>query len=227
MTGPTVSLVAQFSRKAPPMTTVLEPSSRHAVTDAPLAATLRTRWSPRAFDPTIGLSDDTVHTLLEAARWSPSASNTQPWRFAVAHRGTAGFEAIHASLLGFNQVWADSASLLIVAVAETVDPDGNPRTWAQYDLGQSIAHLSFQARHDGLHTHQMAGFDHDKIRAALHLADVLAPVTIVAVGVPGDVSALPEKLQEREVAPRTRRPIEDVLRSQSSPRIGNRAGKKP
>lgn len=193
------------------MTTVLEPSSRHAVTDAPLATTLRTRWSPRAFDPSVAVSEETVTTLLEAARWAPSASNTQPWRFAVAHNGTPGFEAIHAALLGFNQVWADSSSLLIVAVHETVDPDGNARTWGQYDLGQAVAHLTLQAQYDGLHTHQMAGFDHDKIRAALHLPDDLAPVTVIAIGVPGDVNALPEKLQEREIAPRTRRPLAETL----------------
>lgn len=193
------------------MTTVLEPTSRHAVTDAPLAGTLRTRWSPRAFDPSVRLSDETVTTLLEAARWAPSASNTQPWRFAVAHQGTAAFEAIHAALLGFNQVWADSSSLLIVAVTETVDAEGKPRTWGQYDLGQAVAHLTLQAQYDGLHTHQMAGFDHDLIRQALKLTDDLAPVTIVAVGVPGDVTTLPEKLQEREIAPRTRRPLAETL----------------
>lgn len=193
------------------MTTVLEPNTRHAVTDAPLATTLRTRWSPRAFDPTVELTDETVHTLLEAARWAPSANNSQPWRFAIALRGTPGFDALHDALVGFNRSWADTASALLVAVAETVDAEGKPRTWAQYDLGQAVAHLSIQARHDGLHTHQMAGFDHDAVRAALHLADDLIPVTVVAIGVPGDISVLPEGLQQREAAPRVRRPLDETL----------------
>ena len=193
------------------MTTALDPTTRHAATDAPLAHPLRARWSPRAFDADVQLTEQHVTTLLEAARWAPSASNTQPWRFAVAHRGTKAFDAVHATLIGFNQAWADSASVLVVAAVERVDVDGNPRTWAQYDLGQAVAHLTIQAQHDGLHTHQIGGFDRGALRQVLSLPDEVEPVTVVAVGVPLAPADVPEHLREREFAPRSRRPLADLI----------------
>jgi hypothetical protein len=43
----------------------------------------RNRYSPRAYKQ-YELSDETITTLFEAARWAPSAYNSQPWRFIYA-----------------------------------------------------------------------------------------------------------------------------------------------
>ena len=191
--------------------TLIDLASRHADTDAPLITPLVERWSPRAYDPAAELSDDAVRTLLEAARWAPSANNVQPWRFIVARRGTASFTTIHDALMGFNQAWADSAAALVVNIAEVADEAGTPRPWAKYDLGQAVAHMSVQAQHDGLHTHQMGGFDAARLAAAFGLRDGLEVVSISAVGKVGDASALPEPLREREVAPRSRKPLDELV----------------
>ena len=191
--------------------TLLDLASRHADTDAPLITPLVERWSPRAYDPAAELSDDAVRTLLEAARWAPSANNVQPWRFIVARRGTAAFTTIHDALMGFNQAWADSAAALVVNIAEVADEAGAPRPWAKYDLGQAVAHMSVQAQHDGLHTHQMGGFDAARLAEAFGLRDGLEVVSITAVGKVGDASALPEPLREREVAPRSRKPLDQLV----------------
>ncbi|QHC69028.1 nitroreductase family protein [Rathayibacter sp. VKM Ac-2801] len=187
-------------------------ASRTASTSAPILDVLAERWSPRSYDATATVSDETLASLLEAARWSPSASNSQPWRFIVARRGSDEFDRIVATLAGFNGAWAGSAAVLVVALAETVDSEGKPRPWAVYDLGQSIAHLSVQAHHEGLHVHQMAGFDKDAVRAAFGVDERFDPVTIAAVGVAADADALPnETLRERETAPRTRLPLEELV----------------
>ncbi|PPF19966.1 nitroreductase family protein [Rathayibacter sp. AY1A7] len=187
-------------------------ASRTASTSAPILDVLAERWSPRSYDATATVSDETLASLLEAARWSPSASNSQPWRFIVARRGTDEFDRIVATLAGFNGAWAGSAAVLVVALAETVDSEGKPRPWAVYDLGQSIAHLSVQAHHEGLHVHQMAGFDKDAVRAAFGVDERFDPVTIAAVGVAADADALAnEALRERETAPRTRLPLEELV----------------
>ncbi|MGR2752220.1 nitroreductase family protein [Agromyces arachidis] len=191
--------------------TLIETTTRRADTDAPLLAPLVERWSPRAYDPTAELTDDDVRTLLEAARWAPSAMNLQPWRFIVARRGSDAFTTVHDALMGFNQAWADSAAALVVNVAELVGDDDRPRPWAKYDLGQAVAHMTVQAQHDGLHTHQMGGFDGDRLAAAFGLGDGLEIVSITAVGRVGDASTLPEPLREREVAPRSRKPIDEIV----------------
>lgn len=185
--------------------------NRNADTTAPLLDALVARWSPRAYDPSAEVPTETLKTVFEAARWAPSANNVQPWRFVVARRGTEGFAKIHDALLGFNQTWADSAAVLVVNLAEAVDADGKPRPWARYDLGQAVAHLTVQAQHEGLHTHQMGGFDAARIREAFDLDDRLEVVSVTAIGVLGDAAVLPDALREREHAPRVRLPLEELV----------------
>ncbi|MDY0911798.1 nitroreductase family protein [Rathayibacter festucae] len=187
-------------------------ATRTASTSAPILDVLAERWSPRSYDATAAIADETLTSLLEAARWSPSAGNSQPSRFIVARRGTPEFDSIVGTLVGFNAAWAGSAAALIVALAETVDEKGEARPWAVYDLGQAVAHLSVQAHHEGLHVHQMAGFDKDGVRTAFGVDARLDPVTVAAVGVLAGPEALSnDVLRERETAPRTRLPLEELV----------------
>ena len=129
----------------------------------------------------------------------------------MARRASRAFATVHAALNGRNREWADSAALLIVNVAEAVGPDGLPRRWATYDLGQAVAHLTVQAQHEGLHTHQMGGFDPARLHEAFGLDERLEVVSITAIGVLGDPDTLPDPLREREVAPRLRKPLEELV----------------
>lgn len=184
---------------------------RTAPTEHPVLDVLAGRWSPRAYDAQSPIDEDKLATALEAARWSPSANNIQPWRFIVARRGTALHAQIVDALMGFNQAWAGNAAVLIVAVAETETADGTPLSHAFYDLGQAVAHFSVQAHHDGLLVHQMSGFDPEVVREFADLGPRFTPATVIAVGEFGDIASLPEALQEREVAPRVRRPITESV----------------
>jgi len=190
---------------------IAEAAPRTADVSAPLLPALVERWSPRSFDPSAGIDDIALRSALEAARWSPSANNSQPWRFIVARRGTEAFATIVENLAGFNKAWASSAAVLVVAAAEVVDEDGNERRWAVYDLGQAVAHLTIQAHHDGLHAHQMGGFDAEGLRTAFGLEERFVPTSVTALGVLGDPEALPEPLRSRESAPRTRRPLDEIV----------------
>ncbi|WP_200331957.1 nitroreductase family protein [Leucobacter sp. L43] len=186
-------------------------SPRTAITSAPVIESLAERWSPRAFDTTHSFPEGALRGILEAARWAPSANNTQPWRFIIARRGGEIFARITDTLVGFNREWAVNAGALIVNVAETTDAEGNARPWAEYDLGQAVAHLSVQATSEGLHLHQLGGFDRDAIRAAFDLEDRLVPVSISAIGKLGSADSLPEVLRERELAPRTRLDLDSLV----------------
>ena len=185
--------------------------TRTADTSAPLLDVLADRWSPRSYNATAPVDELKLTAALEAARWSPSANNSQPWRFIVARRGTPAFDSVAANLMGFNQAWAGSAGVLIVALAETVDETGNERPWAKYDVGQAVAHLTVQAHHDGLHAHQMGGFVADGLREAFGFDERFAPISVTALGVLGAPEDLPEALREREVAPRSRTDLDDLL----------------
>ncbi|MGZ4591787.1 MAG: nitroreductase family protein [Actinomycetes bacterium] len=187
--------------------------TKTAITSAPLHPLLADRWSPRAFDTSTDLTDDQTSALLEAARWSPSASNSQPWRFLVARRGTADFARLFATLAEGNRSWAGAASALVLVAAQTTDDEGHPQPWALYDTGQAVAHLTTQAEHEGLSVHQLGGFDKQAATRSFDLAGTLAPVVVLAVGVRGDERILSGALAERERAQRTRLPLEQIVLS--------------
>ncbi|MET9230044.1 nitroreductase family protein [Lentzea sp. NPDC003310] len=189
---------------------VIDDVTKTAATEVPVHPLLSARWSSRAFDPGHELADEQLTAVLEAARWAPSASNTQPWRFAVTRRGTAEHAAVLGTLAAGNQVWAQDASALVVVAARTKGTDGAAQPWAVYDAGQAAAHLSVQAEAEGLAVHQMGGFDCDRLTSVLAAEDV-TPLVVVAIGLRDHHSRLAEPLAGRETAARARLPIGDLL----------------
>jgi nitroreductase len=182
-----------------------------ATTRVPVHPLLAGRWSPRGFDAGHALTDEQVTALLEAARWAPSANNTQPWRFLVARRGEAAFQELIGLLAPGNQLWAGAAAALVLVAAETTDEDGRPRKWALYDTGQAVGHLIVQAAYEGLDAHQIGGFDTAGAAERFGLPAGLQPVVVVAVGRHDPSAPLAPMLAERERAPRSRRDVEDLL----------------
>ena len=195
-------------------TTAATTASTTAATTASTPALhelLATRRSPRGFAVDRPVDDVTLLTLLEAARWAPSANNSQPWRFGVARRGEPAFEALTETLAPGNQVWARHAGVLLLLAARTADEAGQPRRWAVYDAGQAAAHLTVQAQAEGLSVHQMGGFDPRAAAAVFGLDDGLEPVVVLAVGWHDPEADLPEPFASRERAPRVRMPLGDLL----------------
>ncbi|MGX6605281.1 nitroreductase family protein [Micromonosporaceae bacterium Da 78-11] len=184
--------------------------NKPAITQVPLHPLLASRWSPRAFDATHEPTPGQLAALLEAARWAASANNTQPWRFLVATRGQSAYEDLYALLAPGNQTWAGAAGALVLVAAETVDADGNPRPFAQYDTGQAVANLVAQAGHEGLIAHQMGGFDRAGAAARFGLPDATVPVVVVAVGRHDPEALLDEPFAAREQAPRTRLTVDEI-----------------
>jgi nitroreductase len=187
------------------------PFAKTASTAVPVHPLLAERWSPRGFDRTYQLDDVALTALLEAARWAPSSQNSQPWRFLVTRRGEEAHGRLFAALAPGNQAWSGTASALVLVAARTVGDDGAPQPWALYDTGQAVAALVTQAQADGLAVHQMGCFDTAAVRAEFGLGDTLTPVVVLAIGRSDRTADLPEPLAARETAPRTRRPVSDLL----------------
>ena len=172
---------------------------------------LAQRTSPRSFTPDHRIAPDVERRLLEAARWSPSAANTQPWRLLVAHRGTQEHADLLAGLAPGNSGWARDASALVLVAARTTADDGTELPWAVYDSGQAAAHLTTQAGAEGLAVHQMGGFDAEHVRHSFGLAEGVRPLVVLAVGRRDDPARLPSHLADRETAPRTRLELDDLV----------------
>ena len=185
--------------------------SKTAVTAEPILPLLADRWSPRSYDKSYVLTQAELTSILEAGRWAPSANNAQPTRYFVVTREDANHAAIAGTLAGWNQAWAPDASAIILVGVAAANADGVVNPWAQYDAGQSVAHLSVQAHHLGLHVHQMAGLD---VAKAAEILGVPADIQLIVSAVVGKVAPaenLPEPLHEREIAPRSRKALDEVV----------------
>ncbi len=150
-------------------------------------------------------------TLFEAATWTASSSNSQPWVFGYAHRADeANFQRLLECLVPANQVWARHAAVLVVALARTTFPTGKPNAWARHDVGAATTTLLLQATAQGLSGHVMAGFEADHTRQAFALPPDVEPVTFTALGYQGSPEELEEPNRTREAAPRTRKPVSEI-----------------
>ncbi|MGI5951102.1 MAG: nitroreductase family protein [Brooklawnia sp.] len=178
----------------------------------PIAPRLAQRWSPRGFDEAAEIDRDELLSIIEAARWAPSAGNTQPWSFIVARRGTGQFDAIIGALAGFNTSWTPAASALIVfnSVPERA---GKMTRWIDYDLGQAAAHATMQAEYLGYNVHQMGGFDPEAIANAFDLPPGVTPTSVMAIGVHDASEAVAADIRARDAAERSRLPLDEVLAS--------------
>ncbi|HOT96650.1 MAG TPA: nitroreductase family protein [bacterium] len=166
------------------------------------------RWSPRAFSPRPVAEADLL-SLFEAARWAPSAANSQPWFFlaAVTPQEHARFlDLLHPG----NQIWAARAPVLLFLLARRISSSGRTLEWGPFDAGAAWLALALQARKLGLFAHAMGGFDRERVYSALHIpaAEYTAQVAI-AVGYYGDPLELSEELQQRE-HPSMRKSLQDL-----------------
>jgi nitroreductase len=186
-------------------------TNKTAVTSAPILSVLAERWSPRSFDKGYKLTQAELLSILEAGRWAPSANNAQPTRYYVVTKDDSKHAEILGTLAGWNQAWAGDASAIILVAAATTNADGNPNPFAVYDAGQAVAHLSIQAHELGLHVHQMAGLDKAKASEIMGIPGDQELVVSVVVGKVAPAENLPEPLHEREIAPRTRLALEDIV----------------
>ena len=178
-----------------------------AATEAQLHELIANRWSPRSFNDSHNLNESEIHSLLEAARWSPSWMNAQPWRFLVGLRGDSDFAGLVSTLQDFNLEWAPNTSALILVAASAKEVT----QIETFDVGLAVGALTTQAQSMGLHTHQMGGFSKTKVKEVFSLPENVEPIALIGVGKVGDPSKLSQALLERELAPRSRKPLTDLM----------------
>jgi nitroreductase len=164
---------------------------------------LRNRWSPRTWDPAHEVTDAQVASLLEAARWAPSAGNSQPWSFVVARRGDDTHGRVVRHLARSSGAWAPDASLLVVNLCHlhVEGTDWDYSEFSAYDLGQAVAHMTLQAQAMGMGARQFRAFDRDGLTREFGVAAHWQVMTMTAFGVvPG-----------QDPLPRERRRTDDLL----------------
>ena len=168
-------------------------------------------WSTRMFDNK-PVEQEKINSILEAARWAPSAFNAQPWKFIVGISGSNNYDKILDTLVDWNIQWAKNAPVLILNIAEKYfSHNGKPNSTYKYDLGQAVAMLSLEAVNQGLTTHQMTGFDPEKAHKVFNLSNDLEVVSVIAVGYYSSGAEVPEEIAKLENNARERKNHDELV----------------
>jgi len=177
--------------------------------DNPIDPLFLDRWSARAMsgEP---ISESVLKTLLEAARWAPSAHNAQPWRLLYARRDTPQWAVFFGLLVEQNQTWCKDAAALVLFISETVNGvTGKQSVTHSFDTGAAWENLALQGTLSGLVVHGMQGFDYERARMELEVPDSYRVEAMCAIGKPGDPAKLSPSQQKRET-PNTRKPLAEI-----------------
>ena len=187
-------------------------SHKYATPYHPIQELIARRWSPYGFADRL-VSDDDLRSIFEAARWSSSSWNEQPWHYIVATKANlADFERLFSCLMDWNQIWAVNASVLVLGcVKQDLARNGEPNTAAEHDLGAATATMTLEATARDLCVHQMIGIFPEKARELFRIPEGFRALTGLAIGYPSDSSALPANLRSRDLTPRTRKPLAEFV----------------
>ncbi len=168
------------------------------------------RWSPRAFQA-FEVEPLVLERIFEAARWSPSCFNAQPWRIFTSTEST--FDDFLSLLVEGNQAWAKDVSVIGFMVAEkNFEHNGKPNAYAQFDCGAAWMSMSLQARMEGLYTHGMGGIHAEQAAEYLGIDEATQEVVMgFTIGKLAELDQLSEEQRAAET-PNDRKALNEVWR---------------
>ncbi|MBN2086752.1 nitroreductase family protein [Candidatus Peregrinibacteria bacterium] len=185
-------------------------NSKPASVNFPILSVIQNRWSPLAFsDKPVEI--EKINSLLEAARWAPSSYNEQPWQYIIGIKGEENHNKI-SKCLSKGNAWAIHAPLLIISIAKKFfELNNEPNRHYSHDTGMATMSLVLQATEMDLVSHQMGGFDIDKIKKLFDINDKFEPISVIAIGYAGNSDDLEDNLKEREKSPRSRKSFDSLI----------------
>jgi nitroreductase len=181
-------------------------------TSEPVNDIIASRWSGVSYDAERPVSEEQLHSIMEAARWAPSCYGDQPWRYIICNKAThpEAWQKLYDCLAEGNQPWCSNVPVLIAACHDSqFTMNDNPNPWGAYDTGAASVSLCLQATHLGLMGHQMAGFSADLIREKFEVPARYIPIAVIAIGYQTTEEQVPEDFKARELAPRQRNPLSE------------------
>ena len=151
---------------------------------------IKERRSIRSFKEQDVKKED-IEMLIEAARWAPSAGNTQPWEFVIVRRPDLKKELAEAAL---SQGFVEDAPIVIVVCAN------ENRSFQSYgirgktlyciqDTAAALQNIHLVAHSLGLGTCWIGAFNEEEAAKILKVPNGVRPVAIVPIGYPAESPA--------------------------------------
>ena len=146
---------------------------------------IKERRSVRKYKPD-PIPEEVLQRVLDAARFSPSGKNLQPWKFILVKDETLKQRLVEAAV---GQSFIAEAPLVVVACAF---PDncysrmGNYMKSWPVDVAIAVEHLMLQAQEEGLGTCWIGAFEEKEIKSILDVPDGVRVLALTPLGYPDE-----------------------------------------
>ena len=148
------------------------------------------------------IPEETVHTVLEAVRWSPSWANTQCWEVIVV-RDAEIKRLLAATLTSTNParkgIMQAPITVALVAIegkagfSKGREAKTDKGDWYMFDIGIAIQNLCLAAHAEGLGTVIVGAFDAAKAAGVLQIPPGRAIVAMTPLGYPASAPSPPKR----------------------------------
>jgi nitroreductase len=161
---------------------------------------IKKRRSVRAFTNE-KVSEEDVKRLIEAARWAPSAGNTQPLELVIVRDTEVKQKLSDAAL---NQTVIQKAPVVIVVCADLARSKSGygsrgEKIYSIQDTAASTQNIHLAAQELSLATCWIGAFNDKEVAKAIKAPKNVKPVAIVPVGYPAVRPAAPRKRAVNEI----------------------------
>lgn len=154
------------------------------------------RYSCRSYDPR-PIEDDKLNKILEAARFAPSASNRQDWRFVVVTEPDKRAKLCKAAN---DQKFIKEAPIVIAACSASTHIMTCGQPVAAIDVAIALEHIALQATEEGLATCWIGSFHPDQVKDILGIPQDIIVVELMTLGYPADLQKTAKRLPLEKIA---------------------------
>ena len=150
-----------------------------------------------------------IERCIEAARFAPSACNSQPWKFIVVTDKIIKdkiAKTTSSKMIPLNH-FTSQAPVFIIAISEKQNLTAKlgqfvkNKDFDMIDLGIATEHLCLQAIEEGLGTCILGWFDEKRVKKILNIPRSKRPILIITMGYPGIVT----------IRPKIRKKLDEIL----------------
>lgn len=148
--------------------------------------------------------------LFEAARWSASCFNNQPWFFIYALHGTKEWNVLFNLISSFNQAWAKNAGALILIISRhNYERTDKLAATHSLDTGIAVSNMLLQASNSGIVAHPMEIFNYEKAQRDCAISKNYTVEVMIAVGEEASEEGGNKELAERDERVTHRKPVSE------------------